>query len=295
MRKSRAKKETPIYDLESFSEKALRTQFYVELLSVHLKEHQFINRPHKHDFYLVLIVTEGGGTHTIDFVDYDMNPGSCFVMTPGQVHNWSLRQQTEGYVVFFTKDFYQYQANDINLFQFPFFNSAFAQPTAIIPDRKTTEFVTEQMLVEFNKTASPLQKRLLRSYLDVLLLKLSAGFGIGSSQVLTTSQIKLRKLEQLIEQHFIKKHQPYEYAELMHVSPSYLNSICKAQLDKTLTQLIQERIILEAKRLFSYSEFNVNEVARRLTFTDVSYFIRLFKKQVGVTPEQFRVKASQDR
>ena len=72
------------------------------------------------------------------------------------------------------------------------------------------------------------------------------------------------------------------------MSTSHLNSICKDNLGKTLTGVIQDRVILEAKRLFAYTDLNVNEIAARLNFDDVSYFIRFFKKQVGMTPEKFK-------
>jgi AraC family transcriptional regulator, transcriptional activator of pobA len=49
-----------------------------------------------------------------------------------------------------------------------------------------------------------------------------------------------------------------------------------------------DRILLEAKRMFAYSDLNINEVAARLSFSDVSYFIRWFKKQTAQTPEDFR-------
>jgi AraC-like DNA-binding protein len=75
---------------------------------------------------------------------------------------------------------------------------------------------------------------------------------------------------------------------MMNLSPSYLNTICKETLDKTLTDLISERLILEAKRLFSYSDLNVTQVATKLNFADPSYFTRFFRKHTGVTPEEFR-------
>lgn len=81
---------------------------------------------------------------------------------------------------------------------------------------------------------------------------------------------------------------------MMNLSPSYLNTICKEALGKTLTDLISGRLILEAKRLFSYSDLNVSQVASRLNFADPSYFTRFFKKHTGLTPEQFKEGVSRD-
>ncbi len=100
--------------------------------------------------------------------------------------------------------------------------------------------------------------------------------------------LNFAKLEQLIEENFHTLKQPSEYGELMNLAPSYLNSICKDSLGKTLSDLIHGRLLLEAKRMFAYSDMNINEVAAKLNFSDPSYFTRWFKKQHGTTAEAFR-------
>ena len=92
---------TPVYCLDTFSEKAKSSSFYIETLQAHLLDHSFINDPHKHDHYLILYITKGGGTHTIDFKTYPVRKASFFVMTPGQVHSWKLDEGTDGYILFF--------------------------------------------------------------------------------------------------------------------------------------------------------------------------------------------------
>jgi AraC-like DNA-binding protein len=149
------------------------------------------------------------------------------------------------------------------------------------------ESLLAEMYKEFNSSIQ-VDLRILRSYLEVILLKLARLYQPNDNpQTLPTLQ-KTRKLEQLIDKNFTKLHQPKQYAELMHLSPSYLNNICKQTLGKTLTDLISERLILEAKRLFAYTNLNVDQVSRKLNFTDASYFIRFFKKHTGHTPEQFK-------
>jgi AraC-like DNA-binding protein len=60
-------------------------------------------------------------------------------------------------------------------------------------------------------------------------------------------------------------------------------------LQKTTTEVIKDRIILEAKRMLMDKKFTVNEIATRLGFDDYSYFTRLFKKHTGITPTDFRI------
>jgi AraC family transcriptional activator of pobA len=284
------KKEAPLFLLDAFSQKAKDNSFYIERLEAHLQKHKFISKPHSHDFYLLLYINRGAGEHTIDFKSYPVSPGSFFLMTPGQVHSWRLEEGTDGYIIFFLPAFYRMQSQDSNLLAFPFFHSLNANPCVTVNDEQRTviDFTLEQMLFEFT-SPSKMDSRLLRSYLEIILLKLSKNFQMEEQKDFANSDsFRMRKLEQLVEKHYLKLKQPRQYAELMNLSPSYLNSVCKQILGKTLTEIISDRLILEARRLFSYSDLNVNQVANRLNFTDSSYFIRFFRKHAGVTPEQFK-------
>ncbi len=280
----------PTFPLDAFSQKANDHSFYIERLETHLEKHQFISKPHNHDFYLLLYINKGGGEHIIDFKRYTISLCSFFLMTPGQVHSWNLEDGTDGYILFFKPSFYAMHTLEKNLYGFPFFCLLNSNPHVIINDdqRKIIDFVTSQMYFEFaSQTSTDL--RILRSYLEILLLKLSQSFPVEETDSFKDSvSFKIRKLGQLIEKHYVKMKQPRQYADLMSLSASYLNSICKQKLGKTLSDLISERIILEAKRLLSYTDLNVNQVASHLSYSDTSYFIRFFKKQTNLTPEQFK-------
>jgi len=283
---------TPVYALDSFSEKARENSFYIETLTDHLEAHEFVSRPHRHDFYLVLYITKGGGEHTIDFTTYHMQPRSFFVMTPGQVHSWNLKPNTEGYILFFNPAFYEPGTSERHLVEFPFFHSL--HPGALIQlkagDAPVLDVIVDEMYRGY-KAPAAVDLRLMRSYLDVVLLNLARYYKAEQprqepAQVTTT--FKLRKLEELINQHYRTLRQPHDYAGLMNLSASYLNTLCKQNLGKTLSDLIHERVILEAKRFFAFSDLTVSQVADALQFTEASYFIRFFKKETGLTPENFR-------
>jgi len=264
--------------------------FYIERLETHLQKHAFVSKPHNHDFYLLLYITKGGGEHIIDFRSYPMSPGSFFLMTPGQVHHWKLKEGTVGFIIFFHHSFYKMQSQDSNLLMFPFFHALNANPHLILNEqqRHVIDFVVDQMFTEFT-TSSTADLRILRNYLEILLLKLSADFPVKEQEdFVNSASFKIRKLEQLVEKNFMRMKEPRQYADLMNLSPSYLNSICKQAIGKTLTDIISDRILLEAKRLFSYTDLNVTQVASRLNFSDASYFTRFFKKHTNLTPEQFK-------
>jgi AraC-like DNA-binding protein len=287
MRVHKPSSDTPLYCLDAFGAKANDSSFYIEDLRAHLKKHEFVSRPHKHDFYLLLYVTRGGGTHTIDFREYPIVPGIFFFMTPGQVHSWKLVPDTDGHILFFTRDFYQMQLNQSSLVDFPFFHSLSAVPHLRLQHQETVGLLIEDMTVEFNGQKNA-DLRILRSYLDLVLLLLAREYQSGGETVTYSVNFKLRKLEQLIEKNFLKLKRPNEYADLINLSPSYLNNLCKENLGKTLTELIQDRVLLEAKRLFAYTDYTASQVSHTLNFSDPSYFTKFFKKNTGLTPEQFK-------
>lgn len=279
-------KNLPLFDLNTFNAKAKSSDFYIQNVQDHIKEHAFVGKPHKHDFYLILFIEEGKGTHTIDFVKFPVKSRMVFLMTPGQVHTWILSDDTKGWVIFFTRAFYEMHVSQNTLLEFPFFHSLVASPVIRPPKDDVFKFTVRHMFEEYSASDVP-HLRMLRAYLDIFLLEAARSYD-SSPKLSHSNTFKLRKLEQLIEENFRTLKQPSDYGELMNLAPGYLNSICKDSLGKTLTDLIHGRLLLEAKRLFTYSDMNVNEVAEKLNFTDHSYFARWFKKQNGTTTEEFR-------
>jgi AraC-like DNA-binding protein len=280
-------KHLPVFELNAFSKKATWSEFYIENVLDHVKEHTFVGKPHKHDFYLILFVGKGSGTHTIDFVQYPIKPNTIFLMTPGQVHSWSMSVNTQGWIIFFTREFYELHLSQNSLLEFPFYHSLVSLPLIQPAKTDAIRFAMSQMYDQYKSTITP-NTRILRAYLEILLLETARYYDDTRRTMAHSVTFKIRKLEQLIDENFRALKQPADYGELMNLAPAYLNSICKEALGKTLSDLIQTRLVLEAKRMFAYSDMNVNEVAEAINFKDASYFVRWFRKQTGVTPEEFR-------
>src|SRR5690606_22719211 len=73
---------------------------------------------------------------------------------------------------------------------------------------------------------------------------------------------------------------------------NHLNTLCRQSVKRTVTELIHERIILEAKRQLAYTDWGVKKIADNIGFKDSSYFLRLFKKKTGITPDQLRANSN---
>ena len=98
----------------------------------------------------------------------------------------------------------------------------------------------------------------------------------------------LQSLKESIEKDFKSKHTPNDYAVLLNISPNALAKITKKHFNKTLTNLITERIIIEAKRELYLTNKPVKQIAYELGYSDEYYFSRFFKKNTDISPQVYR-------
>ncbi|MGZ4118737.1 MAG: helix-turn-helix domain-containing protein [Bacteroidia bacterium] len=286
-------KTLPIYNIENFKFLAKQSDFYINTIKVHLKQHKFVLEPHKHNFFFVALCTKGSGTHKIDFIDYDIKPGSIFMISPGQAHSWVLSDDADGYIFFHTKDFMDLYFPAKKVQDYPFFCSMYNSPLITLRNnslQKTLEIFIE--IIEEYGTDYLMKCQRIAVLLELLYIDLSRLYLPQSQRAKQNLNylIKMRKLEDLIDANFKKIKSPNQYSKMMFMSEKHLNRICNDCLNKTTSVLIMDRVMLEAKRLLVYSALSVSEIAEELGYFDISYFSRLFKKKCGKTPLEF-VKA----
>lgn len=281
-----------VFNISNFNHQT--PDFYIKTLPDHRQEHPFITEAHAHDFYLLLLFSKGSGTHTIDMDTYNVQPGSVFFMTPSEIHSWHLSDDADGYVLFFNTSFYLLDNIPKQLAELPFFRLENKVRHGLLGVKVLAEMERIcKAIVSENQHSSPFQKNILRAYLDVLLYKMAVVLPAGLPEKPATVSL-VPELQLLIEHYFLQ-HQPVSfYAEKLHVSPKQLNTLTKAYLNKTIADLIHERLIAEAKRLLVHSGMTVSEVAYSLNFSDNSYFNRFFKRSERITPEQFRKRFHKD-
>lgn len=256
-----------------------------------IREHPDIQFPHRHDFYQIVLFTRGGGTHSIDFQQFDALPHQVYYMAPGQIHRWDFDTHTEGYLVNFNESFFSALYHNPNYVrEFPLFSHISGKPVNILDMSCCAEVEQNfaQMLEEYQK-GEDFAMDILRGLLTVVLARLSRVAPLSFRENTSKHHLTLmRQFEKLIELHFREKHLPKEYAELMFMTPNHLNALTNSVMGKSAGELIRERILLEAKRLLAHSDLLVSQIAEMLHFEDNAYFTRFFKKYLGITPEGFR-------
>jgi AraC-like DNA-binding protein len=247
--------------------------------------------PHRHDFFHIIWVERGSGHHVIDEVKYEVRPKSLFFMSPGQIHDFVLSDDTEGYTISFSAEFFVLQLQNKNvLAQIPIYDHR-RQVQAIYPQGALADDIRdiiEAIRKEYEEEQFRAQD-MIRSFLFVLLVKASRialpenGIDAGNR-----AQLLFRRFKELMEDHFATIQQPSEYARMLRTTERALNDAARRCGGGTAANLIRERVILEAKRLLAHSGAQVAQVGMQLGFEDPAYFSRCFKKHTGRTPVEFR-------
>ena len=285
--------KTPVLDIDQFKRTVLADEVYVNRFSDHLKSNKsLIIRPHSHNFYLCVVFTEGSGIHEIDFNMYDINPGSVFFLKPGQTHSWKFDEQPQGYIFFHSKAFYEMYSLVHRLEIFPFYYPYQNVPQIRIDFKDEVQALFEDLLDEYVNTRLLRELKLLNG-INSIYIQLTRMFtsAIDLSNYSKSGYFKiLEQLEQAIHSYFEHEKSPRFYADLLHITPRHLNRVVHETLDKTTTQLIADRVILEARRLIVHSERSLSEIAEGLGFSDYAYFSRYFKSNTGLSPLAFKKK-----
>ncbi len=280
-----------ILQIDQFLKKR-QAHVYVSGFNEHIQlHHHQVTKPHKHDFYLCVFFTNGSGVHEIDFQHYQISPGAIFMLNPGQTHSWEFSPDTDGYVFFHSKEFYDLRNPEKSLDNFPFYYTLQNSSALVLNQRKLSEIesLVRSMLHEYQCDYFYKNQKI-ASLMAVLYIELTREYiQMGSKEILQPGpeQERIKKLEHLIETNFRITKSASIYAEMMHISTRHLNRITHEVLGKSTTDLILKRVMLEAKRLLSQSEIPMSEIAQYLGYDDHSYFSRLFRKKVGVSPSEF--------
>ncbi|WP_341221715.1 helix-turn-helix domain-containing protein [Polaribacter atrinae] len=285
----------PVLKIEQFKESHSLNDFYINSFSNHIElNKKLLSKPHSHNFYLCVLFTVGSGIHEIDFNSYKVNPGKVFFLKPGQTHFWKFDTKPEGFIFFHSQEFYNLKFLDHTLQSFPFFYSNQNPPLLELSTENLNKLKLkfEEIYVEYH------QKKLLRELkiintINNIYIELTRAYTANVNIEKLVSPyyaVILENLEDLINTHFYKEKFPKFYANQLNITTKHLNRVVKKALNKTTSQLISERIILESKRLIIHSENNLANIADTLQFSDYAYFSRFFKLNTGFTPMGFRKK-----
>ncbi|OQP63388.1 AraC family transcriptional regulator [Niastella vici] len=245
------------------------------------------------DPYIKILFLKKGSHIGIDFNKYKLKDDALFFINVNQWYELPLPDASSGSLIYYNRDFYCVEIHDKEVScDGILYNNVYEIPVVYLSKAESGQ--VQQILAEIVqeiKNDEPAMEEMLRILLKKLII-IATRIWKKEHSIITSEASQdiefLRKFSQLVELHYKKLHTVADYANMLAMSPKMLHKHITKTGQASPNDLIKERIILEAKRLLAHTPLSVKEIGYALGYEDPAYFVRLFTKQAGTSPVEFR-------
>ncbi|PTB96935.1 AraC family transcriptional regulator [Marivirga lumbricoides] len=246
-----------------------------------------IKQSHRDEYHLFFLQEKGTTTIEIDFQEYTLKPSSAIFIHQNQVHRTLSFKNAAASIWAISNE--NLNPEYLKLLE----DITPAKPLLI--NKETFTLITEAISL----CIKIVERKNEKLYYSLLKGSCNTLIGLVISQYLVQSkpfeklsryEIVSKAFKELLEQNFVTAKRPAEYAKQLNISTNYLNECVKNATGHSVSYHIQQRVILEAKRLLYHSDISVKEISAELGYDDYPYFSRLFTKVAGTTALAFRNK-----
>lgn len=245
---------------------------------------RFIDKPHKHDFFLFQLFERGSGVHSIDFVEHEVRANQIHLLFPDQVHSWKLGEDTLAHQIMVSRPVFETFAHALRYDLVHYQNH---------PVLELDAQIFQKLLYEFQSVDTELRSETIlweivsaRCRIIAQMVSREAERTFDDLKIYRSKPVLLQ-YNALINLHYKEQKSVSFYAGKLNISANYLNILCQKHFHTSATSLIHNRLILEAKRQLT-SRNTIKEISYDLGFYDLAYFSRFFKSQTGMAPREFR-------
>lgn len=249
------------------------------------------------DFYMIALKKMKSGVIVYGRTKYDSESGSMYFMKPRQVIQMKdIHLEEDGFAIFFHEDFLNGHVLHGEIKKYNFFDYEANEALHLSPKEEETIWeLYRKIETEYYNNKDEYSKEIMLAHIDSI-LKYSQRF--YKRQFINRTEISGRvvsKFNGMLSNYFesgslTERGLPTVtyMASQLHVSPRYLSDLLKQETGKTAIDLIHIFLVSEAKNLLKGEKSTIAEIAYSLGFENLPYFSRLFKKEVGVSPVQYK-------
>lgn len=270
----------------------------IEVLTVAdmLTRHRRLDTPERPDFYLLILIHAGSGKHMVDFIDHTLKPGTLLLVRPGQVQQWNLNPNLKGLIVLISglamASPTEQSVKGISVLELD------EWPVESKPSpelwRETIGDIERLQRDIKQFEGSKLEVAITQHALLTLFLRLARELtSVGDIPSHFKEMEVYRRFMSELESTYHVRHSVLDYAKRLGYSQSTLSRACLAIRGRSAKQLIDRRLVLEAKRFLVHSRATTLEISHRLGFTEPTNFVKFFKRLEGTTPQEFRADSEQ--
>lgn len=251
----------------------------VEVLSLaslrHRREARGPSPLHRTDFHHLLLVTKGRGTHVIDFEQYTLEPGVVVYIGPGQVHRFGHEPQLDASMVVFRPELLR-EAIPLE---------PCVRPT---PERRSLATALIDGLV--HECAVSRGEAKSRALLGALLQALVRAVDAGAERPERSNFFA--SFRSAVDREFRRTREVAAYAAILRCSTRTLTRHCLEAEGKSAKRVIEDRLLLEARRSLAHESVTVADLGQQLGFSEATQFVKFFRRVSGETPGHFRERIS---
>lgn len=292
------RKEIPIFSIHQHCAERGINNFKITSLDDTACTDAEFKENHSHDYFEIIWLKNGSGVHRIDMIDHYYDGSVLFFLAPGQVHKLSQHKNAEGYILKFLPGVFKQEKDFIDhIFDTCLVDTVNSCPIIAIPEHMNN--VIEELFFRFSEEFNKQQQgadTILGSYLKILTthIRRIKSAHLSKEAITTKPQYDLfRKFKIAVEHNYKTKHGVQDYAIHLKTQARTLNAVSRRYANKSALEMIQERIVLEAKRRLFHDSTSIKELGYELGFDDPAYFTRFFKKNVGRAPQHFKTGKSE--
>jgi len=282
------KQSIPTYDLNSITQHGILIE-RIEKRTMSTDGNLFDKGIHRDSHYIFTYLERGRAKMMVDFKTIEAQDTAVFFLLPGQVHEGILMDDVSGWFIAVKADMLPDTLRSV-------FEESLIDIQPVVIDRITAEKLsscaemlqmscTEEMLA--TKEGFLVVQSLMNAYAGlyalIFLKENNPEVSTGGRAVQLA-----RKFRILVRREFKTLKSPSAYAGLLNISPGYLTEVIREVTGKSAQHLIHQEVLIEAKRLLSFTQLSVKEIAYELGYGDHTYFSRLFSKVEGCPPTEFR-------
>ena len=257
--------------------------------------------PHRLDFYMVFLVTQGEGMHTFGSKEHHIRQNMLGFIGPDIVNSWQAKMNDQqGFFVSFSESFFnEGHENKHFLKQLPFYQMDGNSVLNLNEDQNQYFVNLLQLMLDEYQHGSAYSSPILQTQLQLLLHKANAqvqtdftfqnAIALNSHRLVKSfRELYLRDFHNLGIGKGLMLKKVKEYAGELGVSQNHLNDMVKLVTGRSAGQLIRQQLIHHVTGCLLHADKSISEIAYALGFEDPSYFARFYKSQTGKSPTEFR-------
>ncbi len=257
----------------------------------------------RYGFYALFLKKTTGCTINYGKTKYDFDGNTVISFAPGQTVE--IERTDEGIIpeavgLLFSPELLARTSLEKGIFSYNFFT--YASNEALILSEEECATITrymEEIQRELQHPIDKFSKALIVSNIEILL---NYCLRYYERQFITREEINISvisRFEKFLDDYINNGHAEKQgtptvkyFAEKICLSPNYFGDLVKAETGKTAQEYIQLKMASKAKQLLLSPELTTKSISALLGFQHTQHFLRFFKKQVGVTPREFRLQAN---